>query len=120
MRIRMSSDVVYAGTYSARYIGTEVTQAKRTKHLFMEFEISAGKNQGRRVKAWIASTDDGHFSFPPGSRSHKWVECLRGRPISLEEDINLESFKGARCKIEIENKQKDDKVFANLIKVLPA
>ena len=120
MRIRMSRDLVDPGTYSARYTGTSLTQVKNTKHLFLTFEILEGRSKGRRAKALIASTDDGQFSFTPGSRTHKWVECLRRRPISLDEDIDLESSTGALCSIEIEHKRKDEKVFANVIKVLSA
>ena len=120
MQIRMSSNLVAPGTYSARYTGTSLTQVKGTKHLFLNFEILKGQSKGRRAKALIGSTDDEHFSFTPGSRAHKLVEGLQGGPASLDEDIDLESTTGALYRIEIENKKKAYKVFANVIKVLSA
>ena len=104
-----------AGFYAASVTDVEYQPAARYgPQITWKFSLT-GDFDGRRVLSWTpAKADD----FAPGKKLYKWAAACMGA-IAPDYDLRISDLLRCQCVLQLEPLQKEDRVFAKVIAVLP-
>ena len=110
---------VPADIYLATVTDLKTDSGSFGTYLRFDFSISDGVYQGE--KRSIIASDKFLMTTKGSTKLVEIIEALTGVPVRMDEEVDLDSMKGKKCRILLgEVKEKDGFLIQNVQKVLPS
>jgi len=111
--------VIAEGIYEATIVAVEEKDGKRGSYLTWEFRIDDPIGEdGEEKDDEVTIRGNTPMLLQDDSKLDKWLKAC-GFDVDDGESIDMEDVEGTRVKVVVENTEKGDRTYSNVVKIAP-